>query len=104
MKILFATTILLLLSVFVCGQDCDHTSNSFRRFDNTRLLPMVKITVVDFTHIKFDHQEASGILTLDKETVGPAKFTKGFYWILYCLKCKHVYTIVDVQPEQIKRK
>ncbi len=89
MKSLFVTTLFLLLSVFVCGQDdwpegvptpeptpyywptplptpeptpvCDHTSNSATRFENVRLLPPVKIKNFDPRRIEYLFEDRVGL-------------------------------------------
>lgn len=90
--------------------DCDHTSDSAERFEAVRLLPPAKIRNFDLANIEYLHEDKHGIhvgkLTADAETVMPADIWKAYkekyWWLLYCLKCGHIYTIVEVAPGQMR--
>lgn len=101
---------ILFLIVPTYAQDCDHTSNSSERFAQIRLLPPVRIRNYDPRNLEITHEDKSGVhavtLNFDGTTVLSGDvgktYAKKFWWILYCIKCHHVYTIVDVLPSQFK--
>lgn len=101
---------------------CDHTSNSATRFEQIRLLPPLKIKNFDLHNIEYLFADKIGLhvgsLTADGETAMPPNIWKEYkskqYWILYCaafvrgpdgqmMTCGHIYTIVEVAPEQMKK-
>jgi hypothetical protein len=90
--------------------ECDHVSDRATRFEQVRLLPPAKIKSFDPRSIEYLHEDKFGIyvgrLNMDEETVMPKDLWKEYkqkhYWILYCLRCSHVYTIVSVSGEQIR--
>lgn len=95
----------------VQGRDCDHTSDSFERFENMRLLPPVKIldanpvTRVIKYKVETKMEVRYGEFVLDADTKFEGHIWsdyKGLWWVLYCRRDNHVYTLVKVNPEQIK--
>lgn len=111
MKLLPVLILVLFLTAGASGQDCDHTSNSAGRFSHVRLLPPVRIRNTDLANLEYTHEDKHGIhigkLTTSADTVMPEDLWKVYrsrwYWILYCSKCSHVYTIVEVLPEQLRQ-
>jgi hypothetical protein len=90
--------------------DCDHTSNSADRFKAIALLPPLKIRNFDLRNIEYTFEDKAGLhvgsVTADEQTVMPANIWKEykskFWWVLYCEKDGHAYTIVEVTPEQMQ--
>jgi hypothetical protein len=90
--------------------DCDHESNSAERFEAVRLLPPLKIRNFDLRNIEYTFEDKAGLhvgtITANKNTVLPPNIWKEykskFWWVLYCSKDGHAYTIVEVTPEQMK--
>lgn len=110
MKILSVSLLFLVaVAATAYGQDCDHKSNSAERFSHVRLLPPVRIRNFDLANIEYTHEDVKGIhigsLTADDDTEMPGNIWKEFksriYWILFCSRCKHIYTMVEVLPQQI---
>jgi hypothetical protein len=90
--------------------DCDHTSNSAERFEAVRLLPPLKIRNFDLRNIEYTFEDKAGLhvgtVTANKDTVLPANIWKEYkskhWWVLYCSKDGHAYTIVEVTSEQMQ--
>lgn len=117
MKVLTLT----LLSVFcacpvIYGQTqkadiCDHVSDSAERFALVRLYPPAQVTYYDGQKIEFVFSDRRGvyihIMNVDETTVLAADFAKrwrqGFWWIIYCEKDKHIYSITRLSRSQIQK-
>lgn len=106
--------VLVLFTFAVYGQTtkrCDHTSNRKERFDAMRLLPPSRIKNFDPSHVEIISQNSVSVfadtLNMDAETVVDKDVTKNWkdidVWILYCSIDKHIYTIVRVLPNQIRK-
>lgn len=89
---------------------CDHTSSSADRFEVMRLLPPLRIRNFDLHNIEYTFEDRAGLhvgsLNADESTVMPAniwrQYKEKYWWILYCSKDGHIYTIVELTPDQIR--
>lgn len=90
--------------------ECDHMSTTHERFAQMRLLPPAKITSFTGKEVDYVYDDRFGNyvgkLTVNAETVYAKDLWKNYkgkwYWLLYCLKCGHLYNIVELSPTQLK--
>lgn len=109
MKLVFATILICLATIFSVAQD-DHTTNSEERFANMRILPPVKVLDWNGRHIEYSFIDKVGIhfghFDVDKDTSLDDTFIKewkrGMWWMLYCVQDRHLYLIQRVRDGQIK--
>lgn len=89
---------------------CDHTSDRDSRFQKVRLAPPVTVTHITPTEVETVHQDRVGTyantFTRDKGSILPKDFdmkaVKGkLFWVLYC-ECRHIYSLVELTPEQMR--
>lgn len=110
----FSLLFILLLPLTLYSQECDHTSDSFARFENIRHYPPAKIIKI-YPETKQLEISVSSTkdklvriitdLVYDSNTIfkdGVESDPKGYWWIQYCAKCRHVLAIYKVRSDQIK--
>lgn len=110
-KTLLAVAAVLVFSVCTFAQEkCDHSSSAKERFDHIRILPPVKILSYDGLTVEYSHEDRLGLhlgsVKISTDTKLPADFGKrykgGPWWILYCLKDNHAYSVHELAAEQKK--
>jgi hypothetical protein len=89
--------------------ECDHTSDSRSRFDAMRYLPPVTVRKFTPDGIEWEHRQFTGEHThTDETTDKPSNFdlaVKGTYWwVLYCIACRHTYSIVRAPEPRLATK
>lgn len=93
--------------------ECDHESNSVRRFQLVRMLPPFQITELKLPEsIRYRFRDDVenvwhvGSLTVDEKSAMPAnvwrEYRERWYWVIYCERDGHVYTLTEVAPGQMK--
>jgi hypothetical protein len=111
--IAFVLIMLICFLVFVAqafGQDHDHKTVTFKRFDSIRLNPPAKITGIIQTEqgeriewVSYDRYEIrNGAFTLSKDTEKDPKVKKGTWtWIVFCNEDQFVYAIYPLSEKQL---
>ncbi len=86
---------------------CDHESNSMKRFEDIRILPVVRIDMFNGTDLTYRHPDLKGIhiLNIDKRTAMPDEFSKTYrkrlWWIVYSTCDNHIDLIAEPAPRQL---
>lgn len=111
-RILTICILLLVASVGIMAQACDHTSNSAERFENMRILPPVQIISFERKTVVYTFSDKYTVYTgafdvTDDTELDPAfaaEYKKGFWWILYCVKDRHLYVVRRMDPKRMQHK
>lgn len=113
-------TLTLLSAFWVCpavyGQSqkadiCDHVSDSAERFALVRIYPPVQVTYYDGQKIEFVFADKRGvyvhIMNVEETTVlasdFPKRWRQGLWWVIYCDRDKHIYSISRLSPGQVQK-
>lgn len=100
-------TLLLILALFV---PCDHTSDSWERFENLRIPAPVEFKHFEDNRLEYVHESRYytklGSFDINSKTHLPKdfkdNFKKGRYFVAYCVKDQYVYFVQPVNESKKK--
>lgn len=109
MKILVSIALALVCQFDIFAQ-CDHTSNSKKRFEAMRLLPPITVRAFNGSLIEYTYEDRLGIYVgsfeLQRETEIPkdfgATYKKNRYWALFSSCDNYLYILTPLTQEQLK--
>lgn len=110
----YLTLLLLLLISYSClaqeKETHDHITSSMERFERMRILPPAKVTYYDGSKVEFSISTNNLVLIksfeVSSDTIISNVFKKFWkeklWWVIYCVDDNHLYTISEVDKNQLK--